>query len=291
LGLADAARSVRGAYTRLTSFRRQSGSLDAGAGGDGEAAPSAQTASDAPLTQNNEPLRPGLRLYAVGDVHGRADLLDALIGKIETDSADFEGDIGLIFLGDYVDRGFQSRQVIEILLSERLEKYETSFLKGNHEDAMLSFVSDHTFGPKWAAFGGRETLVSYGIRPPKSMSLNGDWKRAHTEFVAALPKEHELFLMSLPTSLQVGPYGFVHAGLRPGVPFAEQSDKDRLWIRDEFLKSSQKADVFVVHGHTPSDQPFVDNRRINVDTGAYFTGRLTAVKLEGDEVAFLSTDI
>jgi len=239
--------------------------------------------------QISVPLRDGLRIYAIGDVHGRADLLEKLLDQIEADCADYEQDVFLVFLGDYIDRGFQSRQVIEVLLSDRVQKYEVAFLKGNHEEALLTFMSDYTHGPKWAAFGGRETLVSYGVQPPKSMSLNDDWQRAQDDFIRALPSTHQIFLLSLPTSLQIGPYGFVHAGLRPGVPFDEQTDRDRLWIRDEFLKSSQPTDVLVVHGHTPTVEPFADNRRINVDTGAYFTGRLTAVKLEGGEIAFLST--
>lgn len=243
------------------------------------------------LTLPDGPLLDGdARVYAIGDIHGRADLLERLLDKIEADIEGFEGKAHLVFLGDYIDRGLQSRQVIEILLSDRLEPFETHFLKGNHEDAILSFLADPGFGPKWAAYGGRETLVSYGVRPPRSLSLNTEWERAHDAFLKAIPNVHQKFLMTLPTSVRIGGYGFAHAGLRPGKTFAEQSDDDLMWIRDEFLGGKSTFDVMVVHGHTPVDQPHSDHRRINVDTGAYFTGRLTAAKLTGTTVEFIATD-
>ena len=240
--------------------------------------------ADSPLLEDN------CQIYAVGDIHGRADLLEKLLFKIETDAADFEGEKHVVFLGDYIDRGLQSRQVIEILLSDRLSAFETHFIKGNHEDALLSFLSDPSFGPKWAAYGGRETLVSYGVRPPRSLSHNQEWEQAHDAFLSSFPNAHQKFFMTLPTRVQIGGYGFVHAGLRPGKNFAEQDDYDLMWIRDEFLDSRSTFDVVVVHGHTPVDEPYSDHRRINVDTGAYFTGRLSAAKLSASAVEFISTD-
>jgi len=228
-------------------------------------------------------------VYAIGDIHGRADLLENLLDQIDADATGFEGSVHIVFLGDYIDRGFQSRQVIEILLSDRLLPYQAHFLKGNHEDALLSFLSDAEFGPKWAAYGGRETMVSYGVRPPRSMSLNSEWETAHNEFLKSFPNAHLSFFRGLPTSLKIGGYGFVHAGMRPGRSFDDQSDHDLMWIRDEFLSGESQFDVKVVHGHTPTDAPYNDNRRINVDTGAYFTGRLTAVKLTGKTVDFIAT--
>jgi len=236
-----------------------------------------------------EPLRPGQRIYAIGDIHGRADLLENLIGIIEEDMQGHSGEAGIVFLGDYIDRGFQSRQVIDMLIGNRLAGFEICCLKGNHEDALLTFLGDPDFGPRWAAYGGRETLVSYGVRPPRTMTRSEDWHRAHSEFVYALPRAHEQFLQRLTYSARIGPYGFVHAGVRPGVPFEDQSEADLMWIREEFLKATDAHEVIVVHGHTPVDKPFRDHRRINVDTGAYFSGRLTAARLEGDMVAFLST--
>lgn len=235
-------------------------------------------------------LEEGAVVYAIGDIHGRADLLSKLLDKIEADITDLDRKPHLVFLGDYIDRGLQSRQVIETLLSDRLAPFETHYLKGNHEDALLSFLSDPSFGPKWAAYGGRETLVSYGVRPPRSLSLNAEWEDAHDAFLKAIPNGHQTFLMSLPTSVRIGGYGFAHAGLRPGKKFAEQTDHDLMWIRDEFLKENSTFDVMVVHGHTPVDTPHSDHRRINVDTGAYFTGRLTAAKLTGTEVEFIATE-
>lgn len=238
-----------------------------------------------------ETLDEGVRIYAIGDIHGRADLLSRLIERIEQDCAGFRGRPSLIFLGDYVDRGFQSRQVIDLILSDRLAPFDLHCIKGNHEAAMLTFLRDHAFGPRWAAYGGRETLVSYGIRPPRNVTKLDEWEAAHSELVRTLPRSHEMFLLKLQHSVRIGPYGFVHAGVRPGVPFEEQQESDLLWIREEFLRSSVPHEVIIVHGHTPVDRPYQDARRINLDTGAYFSGRLTAVRLEGREVSFLTTDV
>ena len=237
------------------------------------------------------PLEPGQRIYAIGDVHGRADLLEDLLTQIETDCEAYPGKKTIIFLGDYIDRGFQSRQVIDVILSDRLSGFEVHCLKGNHEEAMLQFLASADFGPRWAAYGGRETLVSYGVRPPRNQNRMEEWQEVHASLVAALPLEHEKFLMQLLPSVRIGQYGFVHAGLKPGIPFEEQQERDLLWIRDEFLNHKNPLDVIVVHGHTPADKPYWDHRRINVDTGAYISGRLTAVRLEADSVSFLSTNI
>lgn len=237
------------------------------------------------------PLEQGKRIYAVGDIHGRADLLKSLIDMIEKDCEDYNGDTTIIFLGDYIDRGFQSRQVLDLLLSDRLSDFHVYCLKGNHEEAMLQFLADASFGTKWAAYGGRETLVSYGVRPPKSISNVEEWEEAQTRLIDVLPMTHEKFLMQLLPSVRIGDYGFVHAGVKPGIPFDRQQERDLLWIRDEFLNNSDMQDVMIVHGHTPTERPHQDHRRINVDTGAYISGRLTAVRLEEDTIAFLSTAI
>lgn len=254
------------------------------------AAPPVHRPSPSQLDASHDYLEEGTLVYAIGDVHGRADLLNDLLDQIDSDAEGFEGQIHIVFLGDYIDRGLQSRQVIEILLSDRLSAYQTHFLKGNHEDALLSFLGDPEFGPKWAAYGGRETLVSYGVKPPRSMTLNAEWHQAHDNFLKSFPNNHQQFFRALPTRVKIGGYGFVHAGMKPGRSFDEQSDYDLMWIRDEFLRDEAGFDVKVVHGHTPTDAPYNDNRRINVDTGAYFTGRLTAVKLVGQSVDFIATD-
>lgn len=228
-------------------------------------------------------------VYAIGDVHGRADLLHALIDVIVQDSRGYSERPHLVFLGDYIDRGFQSREVLSTLIElGRDDRFETVFLKGNHEQAMLRFLHDHKIGPDWANFGGRETLISYGISPPKSINAIDEWEPIQKELVQTIPNQHVEFLEQLAVSHKIGPYGFVHAGVKPGVPYEEQTDEDRMWIRDEFLNAKDKEDVFVVHGHTPVNAPYSDHRRVNVDTGAYFTGRLTAVKIEGDKMSFLT---
>ncbi|WP_233352881.1 metallophosphoesterase family protein [Henriciella mobilis] len=231
----------------------------------------------------------GILVYAVGDVHGRADLLQALFKRIEEDARESEATPHLIMLGDYVDRGFQSRQVIDFLMSDQVSRFETFFLKGNHEEALLRFLEQPEHGPEWANYGGRETLVSYGVRPPRSLTMNDEWLSAHQQFQEKFPESHLHFMRALDVSVRLGDYGFVHAGTRPGRAFDEQEEHDLLWIRDEFLKAGERDDVVVVHGHTPADDAYSDFRRINVDTGAYFSGRLTAVRLEKDQISFLKT--
>lgn len=231
-----------------------------------------------------------MRIYAVGDIHGRADLLIRLMRLVEEDAVDApELRKVIVFLGDYVDRGFQSRDVIEYLSSGVLEGYETHFLKGNHEYAFEMFLSDPTFGPEWARFGGAETLMSYGIQPPRSKIDKSGWEQVCAKLNQALPVEHRRFLNGLLMFKELGDYLFVHAGLRPGLSLAEQSERDFLWIRDEFLKDAGAFDRIIVHGHTPITEPHRDYRRIGIDTGAYLTGKLTAAVFTADDVRFIST--
>jgi serine/threonine protein phosphatase 1 len=233
----------------------------------------------------------GRRVYAIGDVHGRADLLLRLLEQLRRDAqqGEFDGRPILIFLGDYVDRGFQSREVIDILLSDAVSPFETYFLKGNHEAAMLQFLNDPSIGPRWAEYGGAETLVSYGIQPPRTRTSLDDWARASDELKQVLPHNHLHFLSNLELSVRIGDYVFVHAGVRPGVPLDQQSEYDMLWIRDEFLSDRKPLGAVIVHGHTPASAPHRDSRRIGVDTGAYLSGRLTAARFEHDSVEFIAT--
>jgi len=233
----------------------------------------------------------GRRVYAIGDVHGRADLLGRLLVQIRHDAAAADPDTAatLIFLGDYVDRGFQSREVIDLLLSDACGALETVFLRGNHELAMLEFLNEPSTGPRWATYGGAETLVSYGVQPPGPGDPPESWVRACEELARALPEAHRRFLDSLPVSVRLGDYLFVHAGVRPGVPLDHQSEDDLLWIRDDFINDRTVFEAVIVHGHTPVNVPYRDARRIGVDTGAYMSGRLTAVRIDGDQVDFLST--
>lgn len=233
----------------------------------------------------------GRRIYAVGDIHGRADLLETLLQTIRQDAMrqPAKGRPILIFLGDYIDRGFQSKEVIDLLLGDLVSPFETHFLKGNHEAAMLQFLGEPAIGPRWAEFGGAETLVSYGVRPPRSRTSLDEWAAASEQLNNVLPPTHLDFLMNLKVNVRIGDYMFVHAGVRPGVDLGLQSEQDMLWIREEFLNDRRPLGAVVVHGHTPATRPHRDSRRVGVDTGAYLSGRLTAARFEHDAVEFLST--
>lgn len=224
-------------------------------------------------------------VVAVGDLHGRLDLLEQLWPKIDAVSR-LSGarQRTLIFIGDYVDRGLQSAQLVERLL-DGFPGFETVFLKGNHDETLLQFLIDPSVGEAWRNFGGLETLRSYGV----SHAPGKSWAQTRSEFVSVLPQAHEAFFKNLRLHHTVGDYVFVHAGLKPRVPLAEQRESDLLWIREEFLESAVNFGRVVVHGHTPANAPEVRNNRIGIDTGAYMTGNLTAVVLEGRTRQFLST--
>lgn len=234
----------------------------------------------------------GRRVYAVGDIHGRADLLIRLMQDLREDTArgEYEGKPILIFLGDYVDRGFQSKEVLDVLLSDIVSPFETYFLKGNHEAAMIQFLTDPSIGPRWAEYGGAETLVSYGVQPPRTRTSMEEWMQASEALNAALPSDHLHFLSNLDLSVRIGDYLFVHAGVKPGVPLDQQTEQDLLWIREEFLGDRRQLDAVIVHGHTPEQKPHRDTRRIGLDTGAYLSGRLTAARFEHDSVEFIATE-
>lgn len=243
-----------------------------------------------PLTESRVPN--GVRVYAVGDVHGRADLLKKLMEKIKqdvADSADPDTRNAIVFLGDYVDRGFQSKQVIDLLTSEDYAEFDMRFLRGNHEDTFLEFLMNSGVGPRWAQYGGIETLVSYNVQPPRGRDNFDGWEQARLDLIANMGLKHRSFLENLEVCLVLGDYVFVHAGLRPGKTLEEQTEKDLLWIRDDFLYHKEAFDKVVVHGHTPVSEPHRDFRRISVDTGAYMSSKLTAARLFEDKVDFIST--
>ncbi len=227
------------------------------------------------------------RVYAIGDIHGRADLLDRLIGTISQDLADRPiRDALTITLGDYVDRGPSSRAVIERLASN---PFPTDFvaLKGNHEALLEGFLRDPSIIERWRHVGGLETLRSYGVDVAPVMR-GRNYEAAATAFQAFLPPTHVAFFASLRPCLALDQYFFCHAGVRPGIELAGQREDDLLWIRDEFLDSWTDFGKVIVHGHTPTEEPECRPNRINVDTGAFMTGRLTCAVLEGDELRFLS---
>ncbi len=228
---------------------------------------------------------PGHFVAAVGDLHGRLDLLEALWPKIDAASrVSSARRRTLIFVGDYVDRGLQSRELVDRLL-EGFAGFDTVFLKGNHDDTLLQFLTDPTIGDAWRNFGGLETLRSYGI----AHTPEKNWSQTRSEFAAVLPRAHLEFFKNLKLHATIGDYLFVHAGIRPRIPLEDQSETDLLWIRDEFLESPANFGRVVVHGHTPTEKPVVRPNRIGIDTGAYMTGNLTALILEERTRRFLST--
>ncbi|HLN22735.1 MAG TPA: metallophosphoesterase family protein [Patescibacteria group bacterium] len=235
---------------------------------------------------------PGTRLYAVGDVHGRLDLLNRLLAAILRDAASSRAPRRVIvFLGDYVDRGPDSRRVIETLRqgppkTPQWSGFRWIALRGNHEESLLRFLDDIEIGPMWLANGGYPTIQDYvgePTPPPDDLAALQEALRR------ALPLEHAAFLSALPTWHAEGDYYFVHAGIRPGVPLDRQSPDDLLWIRRPFLVSSADHGKLVVHGHTISPIPEVRPNRIGIDTGAYVTGHLTALVAEGAGCRFLTT--
>ena len=236
-------------------------------------------------------LPPDLRLYAIGDIHGRLDLLSRLHHLIREDAGRRGGDATnrIVYLGDYVDRGFESRGVIDALLAP-MAGFERIFLMGNHEEAVLRFLEEPGFGPAWYAVGGDATLISYGVHLSRDLKTTEQrFLKARNDLAAQLPAEHLAFLRGLNLCHEVDPYFFVHAGVRPQRPLQRQTQEDMLWIRDEFLLWDGGFEKIVVHGHTPTDKPEIRKHRIGIDTGAYATNVLTCLVLEGEERRFLST--
>jgi serine/threonine protein phosphatase 1 len=227
------------------------------------------------------------RIYAVGDIHGCAGLLDQLTALIVEDSKDAEGPCTILYLGDYIDRGPNSKGVIERLLAPPAG-FATVHLRGNHDQMLLDFLRKPSTFQTWRDLGAHETLMSYGVLPPRFEDRNL-FRETRDRLLQALPAEHLNFLLKLEPSARIGGYFFAHAGVRPGVGLGNQSLEDLLWIRDEFLESSANFGMIIVHGHTPAERPVRRSNRIGLDTGAYATGRLTAAVLEGSDCRFLHT--
>lgn len=235
---------------------------------------------------------PGQAVYAVGDIHGRLDLLDDLLRKIEDDAGRFPGDVEktLIFLGDYIDRGPASKGVVDRLLEGPLAGFSTVRLMGNHEEAMMAFLDSITDGLDWLTFGGLETLLSYGVPLRTLPSSDAQVTELRAALADAVPAEHKRFFRNCAFRHQIGDYVFVHAGVRPGIALESQSPADMMWIRDDFLRSRNPLPKHVVvHGHTIVDLPQDRGFRINLDTGAFISGRLTGLVLHEAERRFLST--
>ncbi len=233
----------------------------------------------------------GQRIYAIGDIHGRADLLKELHERIIEDALSIPKHIKkvAVYLGDYIDRGFNSRGVIDLLTGAPLPGFELVYLKGNHEDIFLRFLEDHSYGPGWFSVGGDATAVSYDVRLPVDIKSGERFRHVQQQLRVRVPEQHMEFLRQLEMLYLAGDYVFVHAGIRPGIPIEEQAPKDLLWIRGEFLNAAETPGKVVVHGHSLSWAPDVSRYRIGIDTGAYATDRLTCLILDGEFRRFLST--
>lgn len=233
----------------------------------------------------------GQLVYAVGDIHGCYAAMKDLLAQVAQDyGARARGRRPiLVFLGDYVDRGPQSAEVLEALVwLRRRTDAELHLLKGNHEQAMLRFLDEPESAAGWLRFGGEETLVSYGVLPPTMEEGPEGFVRARDELLDRLPSSHLRLLESLELMVEVGDYAFVHAGVRPGAALGDQTEDDLLWIRKGFLDHEGRYEKVIVHGHTWLDaRPQVHDHRIGVDTGCYATGVLTAIRLEDDGVGVL----
>lgn len=232
----------------------------------------------------------GTRLYAIGDIHGSLVPLRLLREAIlEHAAANPIERKCIIFLGDYIDRGMESRGVLDLLIHDPLPGFEHVFLKGNHEDGMLRFLADGSNAMFWVAYGGIATMFSYGVKPPDPVTDENEVARARKDLAKKLPPEHLEFLSTLERYHVEGDYVFVHAGLRPGVALEAQRDEDLLWIRDDFLSSNEEFGKLVVHGHSISREPDIRANRIGIDTGAFASGSLTCLVLEGTKQDLIAT--
>lgn len=235
--------------------------------------------------QRTPKLPPGQRVYAVGDIHGRLDLFESLIEAIERDDAGrarANGDV--VLLGDLIDRGPDSAGVLDRARSWAQER-RVEFIKGNHEEMMVAAASKLDTFRSFLKFGGRETLMSYGIDP--QFILEADAEQLQQAMLEAVPQGDFDFLDGFEKMIRMGDYLFVHAGIRPDTPLDHQSGQDCRWIRDPFLSHPGDFGAMVVHGHTITEEPDVRLNRIGIDTGAYVHGTLTAIGLEGEQRWFI----
>jgi serine/threonine protein phosphatase 1 len=232
----------------------------------------------------------GMRVYAIGDIHGRDDLFNTLLAKIEADDQQRgPADTHIIFLGDLVDRGPGSSGVIETAMALKASGKNVRFLMGNHEEVFVSVCRKGD--PKATRFflriGGEETILSYPITRAEYMSL--DMEQLTERITTLVPKSHIEFVEGFEDQIVIGDYAFVHAGIRPGVALSDQKPSDMRWIREEFIEQRGDLEKVIVYGHTIYDEVEERGSRIGIDTGAYNSGKLTALALEGAERWYLQT--
>jgi len=213
-------------------------------------------------------------------------LLDLLHEQIERDAQGSGSEKHVVYLGDYIDRGPDSKGVIDRVMNRVPQGFRAHYIKGNHDAALLDFLEDPESYRGWRSFGAGDTLISYGVRPPLFDAVE-QMVAARDLLKKALPPEHLAFFHELELKVTLGDYLFVHAGVRPGVSLDGQIEEDLLWIREDFLSSTLSHGKVVVHGHTPLSSPARTHNRISVDTGAYATGILSCAVLEGETCRFL----
>ncbi len=231
------------------------------------------------------------RVYAIGDIHGRIDLLMRLMDTIVDDNGTRKSvrNQVLIFLGDYIDRGPESSRVIDFLVNHIPSQFKVILLKGNHEQMMLEAIKNKQALPTWFHNGGKATLYSYGIDPEKYIFKQGATQILGELLKEQMPLKHKEFFQNLELNTVIGDYFFVHAGVNPVLSLAEQKERDMLWIRQRFLQYKRKFEKTIIHGHTITASPEVRSNRVGIDTGAWRTGRLTALRLQQRDYGFLHT--
>ncbi|MFB9268828.1 metallophosphoesterase family protein [Bradyrhizobium erythrophlei] len=236
------------------------------------------------LTSTTKPRLPdGVRIYAISDIHGCAHLLRQMFRVIDADVAHSRPYRAIeVYMGDYIDRGPDTRRTLDLLV-ERARRGNVVFLKGNHEAFLGEVVRDPSRLPDWLRVGGLQTLLSYGLSPSPAPQED-EQRTLIRELAAAMPPLHREFLGRLRLSFTCGDFFFVHAGVRPGTPLTEQREADLLWIRDEFLQSKKNFGKYIVHGHTPVRSAEILPNRANIDTGAYATGNLTLLSIQGSSM-------
>ena len=248
--------------------------------------------AEEPLVEGRAPRLPdGVRVYAIGDLHGCLDLLTSLEAQIAIDIERTGGQLDhfLVYLGDYVDRGPNSRELVDHLIRPQQDGLRRVHLLGNHDAWLRAYLHGDSVGAGWLRYGGDATLVSYGVRLRPGLDDEARLAATQPAMAAAVPEEHVRFLDGLEVAFSFGDYFFCHAGIRPNLPIEAQVEEDLIWIRDPFLDWRGDPGKVVVHGHTIEERPAVRRNRIGVDTGAYSTGNLTCVVLEGRSHRFIST--
>ncbi|EJN03173.1 metallophosphoesterase family protein [Phyllobacterium sp. YR531] len=231
-----------------------------------------------------------LRVYAIGDVHGRLDLLQEMHRLIHIENQKSPPfDWIVVHLGDYVDRGLQSRGVIDFLIDGQRKNHRILALTGNHDAGFLDFLNTGDTYGLFARHGGRQTALSYGV----NIDFNNDQSIAsgREALKKAVPTAHIDFIRRLPRSMVFGDFFFCHAGIRPSVDLDRQDPEDLIWIRSEFLDDMRLQAKVIIHGHTPATEVEVRPNRINLDTGAYASGRLSAIMIDGSNKSFLEATV